>query len=143
MHDMLEEMGKDIVRQGSRDPRKHSRLWSLKDVNQVLNYNKVNKSIEGIKLLTTRIGDLLLSRPSSFGNIFNLRYLHFRTGHFLEDEKLLESVPLPNELRYYFWMFYPFKYFSPSFKPKNLVVLKLQFGYMEQLWNDIIRILLI
>ncbi|KAK8978343.1 hypothetical protein V6N11_028346 [Hibiscus sabdariffa] len=39
------------------------------------------------------------------------------------------------ELRYLCWMFYPFKSLSPSFNPKNLVVLKLQYGYMEQLWN--------
>ncbi|KAK8577204.1 hypothetical protein V6N13_122196 [Hibiscus sabdariffa] len=42
MHDMLDEMDKDIVRQVSKDPGKHSRLWSPKDVNQVLRYNKVS-----------------------------------------------------------------------------------------------------
>ncbi|KAK8621351.1 hypothetical protein V6N13_067786 [Hibiscus sabdariffa] len=136
MHDMLEEMAKDIVRRGSKDPRKYSRLWSTKDVNQVLRYNKVNKSIEGIKLITTRINDLCLLYPSGFINILNLRYLHFRTGLLSEDVKLLESISLPNELRYHFWMFYPFKYLSSNFNPKNLVVLKLQYGYMEQLWNN-------
>ncbi|KAG4181512.1 hypothetical protein ERO13_A10G232601v2 [Gossypium hirsutum] len=40
MHDMLEEMGKDIVRKESIDPGKRSRLWSAKDVYQVLKYNK-------------------------------------------------------------------------------------------------------
>ncbi|KAL4290048.1 hypothetical protein GQ457_14G026060 [Hibiscus cannabinus] len=139
MHDMLEEMGKDIVRQVSKDPGKRSRLWSPTDVNQVLRYNKANKSIEGIKLPMTRIGDMLLCLPN-LGNILNLRYLHFHTGPFLKNEKLLadkvDSISLSSELRYLCWMFYPFKTLSPSFNPKNLVVLKLQFGYMEQLWNE-------
>ncbi|KAK8577199.1 hypothetical protein V6N13_122191 [Hibiscus sabdariffa] len=111
MHDMLEEMGKDIVRQVSNDPGKRSRLWIPKDVNQVLGYNK----------------------------LLNLRYLHFRTGHLSKNDKLLadevDSISLSSELRYLCWMFYPFKSLSPSFNPKNLVVLKLQYGYMEQLWN--------
>ncbi|MBA0750135.1 hypothetical protein Gogos_003992, partial [Gossypium gossypioides] len=34
MHDMLQEMGKDIVRQESMDPGRHSRLWKAKDVYQ-------------------------------------------------------------------------------------------------------------
>ncbi|KAE8669362.1 hypothetical protein F3Y22_tig00112249pilonHSYRG00359 [Hibiscus syriacus] len=44
MHDMLEEMGKDIVRRESKDPGERSRLWSLKDMIQVLKYNKVSIS---------------------------------------------------------------------------------------------------
>ncbi|KAH1045332.1 hypothetical protein J1N35_036116 [Gossypium stocksii] len=36
VHDMLEEMGKDIVRKESIDPGKRSRLWGVKDVYQVL-----------------------------------------------------------------------------------------------------------
>ncbi|XP_039034779.1 disease resistance protein RUN1-like [Hibiscus syriacus] len=135
MHDMLEEMGKDIVHQGLTDPRKRSRLWTLKDVNQVLSYNKVNISIQGIKLVTTRIRDMVLLCPN-FGNILNLRYLHLRIGYLSENEKQLVSVSLPNELKYLCWMFYPFKSMPSSFSPKNLVVLKLQFGYMEYLWNE-------
>lgn len=42
MHDLLEEMGKNIVCQESpNDPGKRSRLWSQKDIDQVLTKNKV------------------------------------------------------------------------------------------------------
>ncbi|KAE8694843.1 hypothetical protein F3Y22_tig00110770pilonHSYRG00061 [Hibiscus syriacus] len=37
MHDMLEEMGKSIIRLESKDPRKHSRLWSPKDIYYYVN----------------------------------------------------------------------------------------------------------
>ncbi|KAE8669262.1 hypothetical protein F3Y22_tig00112249pilonHSYRG00140 [Hibiscus syriacus] len=150
MHDMLEEMGKDIVCQVSKDPGKRSRLWSLKDLNQVLKSNEVNKSIEGIKLNKSRVEELLLSCPG-FKNMLSLRYIHFYGPHviygffmpFLRDfHKLavlansVDSVSLPDELRYLCWDFYPFKSLSSSFNPKNLAVLKLRFGHMEQLWNE-------
>ncbi|TYG51777.1 hypothetical protein ES288_D10G287300v1 [Gossypium darwinii] len=43
MHDMLEEIGKDIVRQKCKEnPGKCSRIWFPKDVDQVLRYNQVS-----------------------------------------------------------------------------------------------------
>ncbi|XP_038992126.1 disease resistance protein RPV1-like [Hibiscus syriacus] len=72
MHDMLEEMGKDVIHQESKDTGKRGRIWNPKDVNQVLRYNK----------------------------------------------------------------YYPFKSLSPSFNLKNLLVLRLPYGHMEQLWNE-------
>ena len=42
MHDLLQEMGQEIVRQESvRDPSKRSRLWHHEDVYNVLKRNKV------------------------------------------------------------------------------------------------------
>ncbi|KAE8694846.1 hypothetical protein F3Y22_tig00110770pilonHSYRG00069 [Hibiscus syriacus] len=140
MHDMLEEMGKDIVRQESKDPGNRSRLWNIKDIDQVLKYNEMNKSIEGIKLSPNRIKDVMSLCPSGFANMLNLRYIHINSYFTVFFDKLLadnvDSVSLPNELRYLYWMFYPFKSVSPSFNPKNLIVLKLHFGGMEQLWNE-------
>ncbi|XP_039038950.1 disease resistance-like protein DSC1 [Hibiscus syriacus] len=43
---------------------------------------------------------------------------------------------LPNELRYLEWNGYPFKSLPLNFNPKNLVVLNLSWGNMEQLWNE-------
>ncbi|TYG51766.1 hypothetical protein ES288_D10G286600v1 [Gossypium darwinii] len=142
MHDMLEEMGKDIVRKESIDPGKRSRLWSAKDVYQVLSYNKGINLIQGIKLDMSQINNLRLDR-SIFEGMINLRVIFFYTpGIFWGErsaEKLLEdqvdSVSLPDELRYLCLDKYPFKSLS-GFNPKNLVVLKLVCGHMEHLWND-------
>ncbi|XP_039035981.1 disease resistance protein RPS6-like [Hibiscus syriacus] len=138
MHDMLEEMGKDIVRQ--EDLEERNRLWSLKDMNQVSKYDKVNKSIEGINVHMIETENIQLC-PTIFGNMLNLRYMDFCVPwRLLENEKLLvdgvDSVSLPNELRYLGWDFYPFKSLSPSLNPKNLVILKLWRCNMEHLWND-------
>ena len=43
MHDLLQEMGQDIVRQESRQtPRKRSRLWLYKDIDNMLTENTVS-----------------------------------------------------------------------------------------------------
>ncbi|TYI08191.1 hypothetical protein ES332_A10G281500v1 [Gossypium tomentosum] len=55
MHDMLEEIGKDIVRQECKeDPAKRSRLWFPQDVDQVLRYNK--------DLVNLRVFDISFSK---------------------------------------------------------------------------------
>ncbi|MBA0725810.1 hypothetical protein Golax_022368, partial [Gossypium laxum] len=133
---------KDIVRKESIDPGKRSRLWSAKDVYQVLSYNKGINLIQGIKLDMSQI-DNLRSDHSIFEGMINLRVIFFYTpGMFWgkrSAEKLLEdqvdSVSLPDELRYLCWDNYPFKSLS-GFNPKNLVVLKLVHGHIEHLWND-------
>jgi hypothetical protein len=43
MHDLIEDMGKEIVRQESPDPGKRSRLWSTKDIVEVLKHDAVSK----------------------------------------------------------------------------------------------------
>ncbi|XP_052876346.1 disease resistance protein RUN1-like [Gossypium arboreum] len=142
MHDMLEEMGKDIVCKESIDPGKRSRLWSAKDVYQVLRYNKGINLIQGIKLDISQIDNLRLHH-STFEGMIDLRVIFFYTSDTLWDkclaEKLLadqvDSVFLPDELRYLCWDYCPFKSLS-GFNPKNLVVLKLSNGGMDHLWND-------
>ncbi|KAE8669359.1 hypothetical protein F3Y22_tig00112249pilonHSYRG00353 [Hibiscus syriacus] len=130
MHDMLEEMGKDIVRRESKDPGERSRLWSLKDMIQELKYNKVNKSIEGIKLFVSRLEDQLLLY-SGFEKMHNLRYIILYTFPFS-----VTSVSFSDELRYLHWDFCPLKSLSSNFNPKNLVVLKLRDSFIEQLWKE-------
>ncbi|XP_039010010.1 disease resistance-like protein DSC1 isoform X1 [Hibiscus syriacus] len=142
MHDMLEEMGKDIVRRESKDPGQRSRLWISKDVYQVLKYNKGTDLIEGIKLDVTQIDNLQLY-STIFEKMHNLKYIIFGVPQHMRDcwnEKLLvdgvDNVSLPDELRYLCWEFCPFKSLPLRFNPKYLVVLKLQRGNMEQLWNE-------
>ncbi|KAL1150611.1 hypothetical protein V6Z11_A10G274300 [Gossypium hirsutum] len=142
MHDMLEEIGKDIVRQECKeDPAKRSRLWFPEDVDQVLRYNKGTASIEGIKLDMSQIDKLQLC-SSVFEKMLNLKYIHFYKPGVCNDgwnPKLIvdqvHGVSLPYKLRYFCWDYFPFKTLS-NFNSKNLVVLILRYGNMEQLWNE-------
>ncbi|KAJ4719022.1 TIR-NBS-LRR disease resistance-like protein [Melia azedarach] len=61
MHDLLQEMGREIVRQESiKDPGERSRLWYHKDVYEVLTKNTGTKSIEGIVLDMSKIKEIYL-----------------------------------------------------------------------------------
>ncbi|KAK8553048.1 hypothetical protein V6N13_055825 [Hibiscus sabdariffa] len=142
IHDLLKEMGKDIVCRESRRPGKRTRLWNSNDVYQVLKYNKATELVEGLQLDMSQIDKLQLS-PSVFEKMYNLKYIHFYIPpHLLNggEQKLLakgvDIVSLSNELRYLSWVYYPFKSLSSSFNGRNLVVLKLNYGSMKRLWNE-------
>ncbi|PPD74278.1 hypothetical protein GOBAR_DD28802 [Gossypium barbadense] len=101
--------------------------------------------IQGIKLDMSH-RDNLLFQPFVFENMINLRYIFVYSPWNLlwkehEDYKKLltnqvDIISLPAELRYLRWDYYPFKSLSSNFNPKNLVVLRLAHGNMEQLWNE-------
>ncbi|KAK8999627.1 hypothetical protein V6N11_070786 [Hibiscus sabdariffa] len=105
--------------------------------------DKGTDSTEGMKLDMFEIDKLQL-RPTVFEKMLNLRYINFYFSSFSgksRNQKLhaddvdVDDVFLPEELRLLCWEHYPFKSLS-SFNPKNLVVLKLPHGDMEQLWTD-------
>ncbi|XP_040934562.1 disease resistance protein RPV1-like [Gossypium hirsutum] len=123
MHDMVELMGKDIVRKEFRVPRKRSRLWNPNEVKQVLKYNKGTEWIVGIKLDMSQIDFYF---PPFIGKQRKKKLHADQVG----------DVSLPDELRLLCWEYYPFKSLSLSFDPKNLVVLKLPHGDVQQLWNE-------
>ena len=41
MHDLLQEMGWQIVRKTSKEPGKRSRLWEQKDISHILKWETV------------------------------------------------------------------------------------------------------
>ncbi|KAK9224731.1 hypothetical protein WN943_009767 [Citrus x changshan-huyou] len=62
MHDLLQEMGREIVRQESiKDPGKRSRLWHHEDIYNVLTKNMGTESIEGISLDMSEVEDIHLN----------------------------------------------------------------------------------
>ncbi|TYI62956.1 hypothetical protein E1A91_D10G285500v1 [Gossypium mustelinum] len=139
MHDMLEEMGKDIVMQESEYPGKRSRLWNCKDVEEVISHDKGTDLIKGIKVDMTEV-DSLQFCATAFEKMHKLRYINISFPEkMLWLKKLyanqVESISLPDELRFLRWDAYPFKSLS-GFNPKNLIMLKLLHGNMEQLWNE-------
>ncbi|KAJ9129994.1 hypothetical protein P3X46_035063, partial [Hevea brasiliensis] len=46
MHDLLQQMGKDIVCKENKNPRKRSRLWNAEDIYYILKTDKVRKCID-------------------------------------------------------------------------------------------------
>ncbi|XP_031263550.1 TMV resistance protein N-like [Pistacia vera] len=61
MHDLLQEMGREIVRQESiDDPGRRSRLWDHEDILKVLTKNKGTEVIRSMRLNMSKVSELHL-----------------------------------------------------------------------------------
>ncbi|CAL8107729.1 unnamed protein product [Prunus armeniaca] len=141
MHDLLQDMGREIVRENGRGhPEKFSRLWKHEDITNVLSDESGTKKIEGVVLDS----DLDLTRLSSkkkyltrfsaqaFTNMKKLRLLHLRrvelTGEFKD---------FPKNLMWLSWHYFPLESMPDDFpmQPK-LVALDLQYSELKIVWKD-------
>ncbi|KAK9288968.1 hypothetical protein L1049_017439 [Liquidambar formosana] len=126
MHDLLREMGQEIVRQESpKDPEKRSRLWLQEDAYRVLKKNTGLEAIQGITLKFWIAKEVHISNEA-FTRMHNLRLLKFSNVHPFEDFNYL-----PDELRCLIWDGYPLKSIPSRFDPKNLVQLYLPYSRIE------------
>ncbi|XP_068320690.1 disease resistance protein RUN1-like [Pyrus communis] len=141
MHDLLQEMGRTIVREQCKDePGKRNRLWAADDVYQVLENDTGTSTVQCISFDTSNITRLELC-GSPFKKMSNLRLLIIHDArHRLEYEydfgfgsaykkKILDLSQglrcLPNSLRYLYCQGYPFKSLPSNFSPQNLVELRM------------------
>ncbi|XP_059665519.1 disease resistance protein RUN1-like isoform X2 [Cornus florida] len=123
MHDLLQEMGKEIVRQESPDdPGKRSRLWFYEDVYKVFRENTVTETIKGImlNLPDDHVPEELHVDVDVFEKMKKLKLL--KLSGIRPCGKL---TYLSNELCYLDWDDYQAKFLPSNFHPKNLVQLRL------------------
>ncbi|KAM5570099.1 hypothetical protein ABKV19_017224 [Rosa sericea] len=74
MHDLIEEMGKDIVYQESPgEPGKRSRVWSEEDINHVLTNNTGTIKVIGVQVSWR--SSLISLNAKTFSKMKNLRYI--------------------------------------------------------------------
>ncbi|KAK7390302.1 hypothetical protein VNO78_25604 [Psophocarpus tetragonolobus] len=132
MHDIIQEMGWEIVRQESvEEPGKRSRLRDPDEVYAVLKYNKGTESIRSIRTDLSVISRLKLN-PDIFTKMTKLQFLYIRGeyerddfDHFPDELRYLDGLQyLPNELRYFVWSHCPLKSLPENFSAENLVNLK-------------------
>ncbi|CAJ1952283.1 unnamed protein product [Sphenostylis stenocarpa] len=122
LHDLIEDMGKDIVRQESlTEPGERRRLWLLEDVREVLRNNTGTSNIE-IICLDFPIFDqeeTVKWDGKAFQNMQNLKTLIIRNGNFSKGPEYL-----PNSLRVLEWCRYPSDCLPSDFHPKELAICK-------------------
>ncbi|KAL5778670.1 hypothetical protein ACOSQ2_009407 [Xanthoceras sorbifolium] len=134
MHDLLQEMGHELVRQESlHNLGKRSRLYNHKDVCLVLQRNMGSEKVKGICLNMSKMKNIQVN-PPVFEKMWNLRFLKFynATEH---TSKLCDPSYLRDELRYLCWDGYPSKTLPSSFSPENLIELNFRYSSLEQLWE--------
>ncbi|KAI4324083.1 hypothetical protein L6164_023647 [Bauhinia variegata] len=144
MHDLLQEMGKNIVfLESPENPGKHSRLWSIDDINNILVKKKGTEAIQGIVLdlprgyETDERGALDLPQgyeaclhPNAFSKARQVKLLKLC--------KMLLSHGLnclPSALKVLDWTECPLKSLPLTIELDELVNLKLCCSKLETLWN--------
>ncbi|KAG8633510.1 hypothetical protein MANES_18G111500v8 [Manihot esculenta] len=140
MHNLLQRMGWEIVRQESiKEPGKRSRLWTAEDVFHILKKNTGTETIEGIFFDMSKMGDILLN-PKAFSRMDNLRLLKFydsSTFYWLNSRVYLRQSPefLPDKLSYLQWDACPLRSLPLNFCAEELVELKMPYSQVESLWE--------
>ncbi|KAB2636277.1 TMV resistance protein N-like [Pyrus ussuriensis x Pyrus communis] len=161
MHDLLQEMGRTIVREQCKDePGKRDRLWAADDVYQVLENDTGTSTVQCISFDTSNFTRLELC-GSPFKKMSNLRLLIIHDSRLRVEydiyfvlgaawfynrcfggayEKNLDLSQglrsLPNSLRYLYWQRYPFKSLPSNFSPQNLVELRMPGSFVgAELWS--------
>ncbi|KAL5079381.1 hypothetical protein RYX36_007802 [Vicia faba] len=123
LHDLIAEMGKEIVRQESpKKPEKCSRLWFREDIIQVLEKNAENSDIEIISLDCGSSEAAIDWNGMAFGKMKRLTTLIIKSDNFSKG-----SIDFPSNLRVLKWQKYhsqciPYCFFNKMFV--NIKVLK-------------------
>ncbi|XP_008222607.1 PREDICTED: TMV resistance protein N-like isoform X2 [Prunus mume] len=129
MHDLLQEMGRAIVREQCIEQR--SRLFSAEDVYDVLTNNKEAARVQAIFFEELKLNH------ADYRKIYKLRLLIAETYDFGRGIFEIFSLDLPNSLSYLDWVGYPLKSLPSKFSPENLLVLHMPFSEVgAQLWNE-------
>ncbi|TQE08953.1 hypothetical protein C1H46_005336 [Malus baccata] len=135
MHDVIRDMGREIVRRESYEPGNRSRLWHSKDSFEVLREKNGTQAIEGLML---DMHELLTNSPinsnenvlgiNSFARMHKLKLLYLR--HVRLDGCYAE---LPTGLRWLCWLEFPLDSIPVDFSLEKLVVLEMQYSNLRQL----------
>ncbi|KAK9949762.1 hypothetical protein M0R45_005277 [Rubus argutus] len=133
MHDLLQEMGLEIVRRESPDePGKRSRLCFLRDIDHVRRKITVTEAVEGILLWTADLADTGLHlNAKSFSMMKKLRLLMIQNYVHLSDD--LEY--LSSELRLLAWRKFPLQSLASLMNLQKLLAIQMRHSQIEYMWK--------
>ncbi|QHN84149.1 TMV resistance protein N [Arachis hypogaea] len=130
MHDLIQEMGRNIVfLESPNDPGKRSRLWSQDDIDHVLTNNKGTEAIQAIVLNIVQPYEACWS-TEAFSNSNQVRLLKL-----CQMQLPLGLNCLPCSLKVLHWEGSPLKALPFSNQLNELVDLNLSHSKIEQLWH--------
>ncbi|XP_008231764.2 PREDICTED: TMV resistance protein N-like [Prunus mume] len=128
MHDLLANLGKDIVHKESPyDPGQRSRLWFYEDVIQVLMGTTGTRNIKGIIVKLPKPAEITLN-PKCFHNMVNLQIFINHNASLCGDIN-----DLPNTLRLIDWDRCQLQSLPPNFQGKRLVEFNIPRSHIRQL----------
>nr|XP_023873789.1 TMV resistance protein N-like [Quercus suber] len=137
MHDLIQELGKEIVCYESLDePGGRSRLWLKEDILRVLKDNTGTKKVEGIFINPSKEEDFNIEEKvedlnaEAFSEMRNLRLLKICNVGLPQGLNSLSS-----DLRLMEWPECPLKFMPKNFNPDKLVELVMPCSLIKQLWE--------
>ncbi|ESQ41763.1 hypothetical protein EUTSA_v10012455mg [Eutrema salsugineum] len=140
MHDLLAQMGRELVRQlAVNKPAERLLLWDPEDICDLLLENSGTQLVEAMSLNLSGISEVIAS-DRAFEGLSNLKLLNFYDISY--DGETRMKLPnglsyLPRKLRYLRWDGYPLKTMPSRFHPEFLVELCMNNSHLEKLWNGI------
>ncbi|XP_057749654.1 disease resistance protein RUN1-like isoform X2 [Arachis stenosperma] len=131
MHDLLQELGRRIVRQSApNEPWKWSRIWCKEDFQRIMFGNTVIDDVKAVQLMERYDERNMTLRAETLSRMRRLEFLRIESVSFSGSINSISS-----ELRYLEWEEYPFTYFPSCCKLSKLVNLVLQNSNIKQLWD--------
>ncbi|CAI0409829.1 unnamed protein product [Linum tenue] len=141
MHDLLQEMGRGIVKHESDDPGQRSRLWDQNDVYSVLTRKGGTKRIKGISMELGK-GQMQLD-SDAFAGMSRLRVIRFYVprhgyGDYTEVQLPAEGLQfLSNRLTSFQWPHFSSNSLPPTFRAENLIDLRIPYSNVKHLWTGV------
>ncbi|KAL6214229.1 hypothetical protein ACLB2K_013667 [Fragaria x ananassa] len=138
MHDMIRDMGREIVRSESKDdPGKRSRVWQHKDSFEVLSENIGTQTIEGLVLNMQmhpafRNSSKVVLETNAFTRMRKLKLLQLSHVQFSG-----RYEEFPAGLRWLSWIEFSLASLPTDIPLENLVVLEMSNSSLRQLWRGI------
>ncbi|XP_075654344.1 TMV resistance protein N-like [Castanea sativa] len=129
MHDLLQQMGREIVQEESEGLENRSRIWCHEDANKLLTRNKGSDEIRGIMWCELYPKTVSLE-AEAFKKMENLKFLIVKN---VQNSKELKY--LSNELRLFEWSGYNFSLPS-EFCPPKLVGLEVSCIRLPKLFGQ-------
>ncbi|XP_058200247.1 disease resistance protein RUN1-like isoform X2 [Rhododendron vialii] len=126
MHDMLRDMGREIVRQESvKEPGRRSRLWYHEDALEVLG----TEAVEGLFLNFHEPNEVQVN-SKAFEKMNRLWLLHLNYVHLKEGYEHISR-----RLLWLCWNGFPLKCLPSSLHMENLVTLDLRYSSLKKAWK--------
>ncbi|KAB2595316.1 protein suppressor of npr1-1 [Pyrus ussuriensis x Pyrus communis] len=139
MHDMIRDMGREIVCHESKESGKRSRLWRHKDSFEVLREKNGTQTIQGLALdMRMHLANRSINtnetvlETNAFGRMRNLQLLHL--SHVRLDGCYAN---FPTRLRWLCWLQFPLDSIPVDLPLDCLIVLEMQHSGLRQVWKGI------
>ncbi|KAG4940748.1 hypothetical protein JHK82_044423 [Glycine max] len=131
MHNLLRDMGREIVRQSSlEEPEKRSRLWVHQEVLDLLLEHTGTKAIEGLALKLQRTSGLHFN-TKAFEKMKKLRLLQLDHVQLVGDYEYLNK-----NLRWLCLQGFPLQHIPENLYQENLISIELKYSNIRLVWKE-------